>query len=69
MERSNKKTFCSVTNACPHLSLSLPPTAGPGVGHDSTVWDIAFDPEGRRMMSCSDDRTLKIWECAKEEGG
>jgi WD40 repeat protein len=42
--------------------------AGPGVGHDSTVWDISFDSEGRRMVSCSDDRTLKIWECSKEQG-
>ena len=42
--------------------------AGPGVGHDSTVWEVAFEAGGRRMVSCSDDATLKVWLCRKEEG-
>lgn len=31
-------------------------------GHESTVWSLTFDPEGRRLASCSDDRTVKIWK-------
>lgn len=42
--------------------------AGPDVGHSSTVWEVAFDGEGRRMVSCSDDCTLKLWACRKEAG-
>eukprot|EP00414_Alexandrium_minutum_P005500 CAMPEP_0113829264 /NCGR_PEP_ID=MMETSP0328-20130328/5708_1 /TAXON_ID=39455 /ORGANISM="Alexandrium minutum" /LENGTH=122 /DNA_ID=CAMNT_0000797309 /DNA_START=42 /DNA_END=407 /DNA_ORIENTATION=+ /assembly_acc=CAM_ASM_000350 len=30
-------------------------------GHDSTVWSLAFDAEGSRFVSCSDDRSLRIW--------
>lgn len=29
--------------------------------HDSTVWDLSFDPRGARFVTCSDDRTLRIW--------
>ncbi|KAK7082439.1 cytosolic iron-sulfur protein assembly [Halocaridina rubra] len=31
-------------------------------GHESTVWGLAFDGEGQRLASCSDDRTVKIWQ-------
>lgn len=31
-------------------------------GHTSTVWSLTFDPEGHRLASCSDDRTVKIWK-------
>ena len=40
-------------------------------GHHSTVWIIAFDKTGNRLASCSDDRTVKIWqkyEANNEEG-
>jgi len=30
--------------------------------HTSTVWSIDFDASGSRLVSCSDDRTLKIWK-------
>lgn len=30
--------------------------------HTSTVWSIAFDSTGKRLASCSDDRTVKIWQ-------
>ncbi|NWI88569.1 CIAO1 protein, partial [Pitta sordida] len=30
-------------------------------GHDSTVWAVAFDRDGERLASVSDDRTLRIW--------
>ncbi|KAK0583821.1 hypothetical protein LWI29_003489 [Acer saccharum] len=31
-------------------------------GHSSTVWALSFNVEGDKMVSCSDDLTLKIWE-------
>ena len=43
--------------------------AGPGLGHSSTVWGVAFDASGQRMVSCSDDQTLKIWACHFDNPG
>jgi len=31
-------------------------------GHTSTVWDFVFDKTGDRMVSCSDDKNLIIWD-------
>jgi cytosolic iron-sulfur protein assembly protein CIAO1 len=36
-------------------------------GHESTVWSLAFNPDGQLMSSVSDDKTVKIWE-KNEEG-
>jgi WD40 repeat protein len=30
-------------------------------GHDSTVWDLAFDPSGTTLASVSDDLSMKFW--------
>ncbi|XP_014262243.1 probable cytosolic iron-sulfur protein assembly protein Ciao1 [Cimex lectularius] len=30
--------------------------------HNSTVWSISFDQTGTRLVSCSDDQTVKIWK-------
>ena len=35
-------------------------------GHASTVWDVAFSRDGSHMASVSDDRSLRVWECAME---
>jgi cytosolic iron-sulfur protein assembly protein CIAO1 len=37
-------------------------------GHSSTVWGLAFDTSGNKMLSCSDDRSLFEWECDGQEG-
>lgn len=40
-------------------------------GHESTVWSVAFDGSGERLASCSDDKTVRIWQCYRpgnEEG-
>ncbi|WOL16042.1 hypothetical protein Cni_G24824 [Canna indica] len=31
-------------------------------GHTSTVWALSFNSAGDRMVTCSDDLTLKIWD-------
>lgn len=30
--------------------------------HESTVWSLAFDKTGKKLATCSDDRTVKIWQ-------
>ncbi len=37
-------------------------------GHESTVWSLTFDPNGQRLVSCSDDRTVKIWKETPGDG-
>ncbi|PRP79952.1 hypothetical protein PROFUN_05928 [Planoprotostelium fungivorum] len=31
-------------------------------GHTSTVWDVSFNSDGSKMVSCSDDNNLIIWD-------
>jgi len=31
-------------------------------GHDHWVYSVAFMPDGKGLVSCSDDKTLKYWE-------
>lgn len=30
-------------------------------GHSSTVWGLSFNKSGDKFVSCSDDRTLRVW--------
>lgn len=32
------------------------------VGHGSTVWGVATDPQGSRIASVSDDKSVIIWQ-------
>ncbi|XXG62857.1 hypothetical protein AAC387_Pa05g1156 [Persea americana] len=34
-------------------------------GHSSTVWAFSFNSAGDRMVTCSDDLTLKIWDTSE----
>ena len=33
--------------------------------HTNTVWDIAWDRSGDRLVSCSEDTSVKIWNSYK----
>lgn len=43
--------------------------AGPGLGHSSTVWGVAFSRDGSQMVSCSDDQSLRVWACSFDNPG
>ena len=37
------------------------------VGHDGTVVAVSFSPDGRRLVSCSDQDQVFIWDAATGE--
>lgn len=49
--------------------LMLMLSAGCGTGHTSTVWSVCFDASGDCLASCSDDLTLRVWQCMQRPGG
>ena len=36
-------------------------------GHNGEVNSVAFSSDGRRIVSASDDETIKVWSAAKPE--
>ncbi len=37
------------------------------VGHTGEIWDVSVSPDGRLLVSASDDQTLRIWNLATGE--
>ena len=37
-------------------------------GHDNRVYSVAFTPDGKGLVSCSGDKTLKYWEFSTATG-
>ena len=34
------------------------------IGHSDTVQSVAFSPDGRKILTGSDDRTARVWDAA-----
>jgi len=34
-------------------------------GHDNWIRDVLFHPSGKYILSCSDDRTVRVWDLVK----
>ncbi len=43
------------------------PIGAPLEGHDSIIYDLAFDPSGTRIASASIDRSVRLWDYPKRE--
>lgn len=52
------------TSLAPRSELALTPTIFPPsqVGHDNWVRGLMFHPGGKFIVSCADDKTLRIWD-------
>ena len=37
-------------------------------GHESTVWSVCWSKDGDRLVSCSDDNTVRVWQSYKADG-
>ena len=36
-------------------------------GHEGSVYGVSFSPDGARILSCSADQTVRVWDAATGE--
>jgi WD40 repeat protein len=46
--------------ACPAGALEL--LSEKTNAHSSVIWSVAFSPDGTKIVSGSNDRTIKVWD-------
>ncbi len=56
--------FVAASSAMAQDATTLPVEIVPRMGHAENVARVAFSPDGRTIISGSDDKTLKLWEVA-----
>jgi WD40 repeat protein len=37
------------------------------IGHEGSVWSVAFAPDGKTLASGSDDKSVKLWVVASQQ--
>ena len=57
---------------CQHVGAQEPAAAPPILvldsgGHTSNVWKVLFTPDGKELISVSDDKTIRFWDVASGE--
>ena len=57
---------------CKHVGAQEPAAAPPILvldsgGHTSMVWKVLFTPDGKELVSVSDDKTVRFWDVASGE--
>ena len=57
---------------CQHVGAQEPAAVPPILvldsgGHTSIVWKVLFTPDGKELISVSDDKTIRFWDVASGE--
>jgi WD40 repeat protein len=61
---SQTAAFASMSGAIDVLDLTSGKVKQPFEGHSGPVWDLAWSPDGTRLVSGSADKSLKLWDAA-----
>ncbi|KIM28344.1 hypothetical protein M408DRAFT_140192 [Serendipita vermifera MAFF 305830] len=56
------KSFPKLTRVCEGQTTKWPRFANLWMGHTGEVTCIAYSPDGLNVVSCSEDRTIRIWD-------